>query len=89
MSNQFYEQVNTRHEDPVFIVESHCPGAPAEGACEFCSGSCSSLSIAKLNNGTMEDVGIEEAREIYKKVEGRRDRIKFWHVLKELEEEET
>lgn len=86
MSNEFYEQVNvTGHNNPIFIVTSFCPGAPTSGACEFCPGPCSSVSIAQLDNCMMEDVGLDKARKIYKKVDGPYHRIKFWAALKNME----
>ena len=84
-----YSQVNTTQDDLIlFIVTTNCPGCPCEGGCEFCHGPCTSNHIEQLDISTMKihTVHIDLAKELYKKVIGRNDRISYWSVLKEMQD---
>jgi len=46
------------------VKTSHCPGAPQEGACEFCPGPCSTDSLDGKNLTAEEESFVDSKRSI-------------------------
>ena len=70
----------------ILIEHTQCPGAPSPGGCEFCPGGCESAMILEVDTheGTCRYIDYEEARSMYKQIEGRRERIAFFYAMKEI-----